>query len=756
MGPVIMNAGSKEAILEGLNPPQRDAVLANQGPVLILAGAGSGKTRALTRKIAYLIQHEGVAPWEILAVTFTNKAAAEMRDRCAQLVGDRVEFPWLGTFHRTGVRMLREHGELVGVPQNFVIYDQSDQRAMVNRCIKGLGFDKVTPQSVAEFINSAKLRALTAREVAVEDDLRPDDRFLRVYERYEEEMQKSGAVDFSDLLMQPLRMVRDNPVVASSYKRRWRYVLVDEFQDTNQVQYDLLRATLNDERRICVVGDDDQCIYRWRGADVGHILGFAQDFPGSTVIRLEQNYRSSGRILAAASALISSNTERHPKTLWTDRDHGELVRVHRAGTDLAEADYVIGQVRARRAHVPLREMAIFYRTNAQSRPFEDALRRSAIPYRVVGGLKFYDRAEVKDMLAYLKVLVNPSDAVSLERIINTPTRGIGQKTIQDLRDYARGHGCTMWEATRHHAMSGTPGQQKKLGPFVDIMAGLAGLMEDSSALTIAKEALERSTYLERLEAEDTAEADARIQNLQELLNAIEEFGVASADHTLSGYLEQVALVSDLDSADLSADNLMMMTVHTAKGLEFDTVFVTGMEYGLFPHFNSMEEALGEEEERRLAYVAMTRAKTHLTLTCAGQRRRFGTYESSPPSPFLDELPTEVIQEDGRGPQRSAFGERSTSGWGNRRRGRLSGSIMSAPPVVRDEFDQSSGFDDLDDWSPDSAAESALRAGSRVFHPSFGEGVVLQIDGSDLDAKATVRFATGLQKRIISRFLTRAG
>jgi len=308
-------------------------------------------------------------------------------------------------------------------------------------------------------------------------------------------------------------------------------------------------------------------------------------------------------------------------------------------------------------------------------------------------------------------------------------------------------------------MEGTPGQQKKLGPFVDIMAGLSGLMEESSALTIAKEALERSTYIERLETEDTAEADARIQNLQELLNAIEEFGVASADHTLGGYLEQVALVSDLDSADLSADNLMMMTVHTAKGLEFDTVFVTGMEYGLFPHFNSMEEALGEEEERRLAYVAMTRAKTRLALTCAGQRRRFGTYESSPPSPFLDELPPEVIHEDGRGPQRTAFrssGQSGSSGWGSRRRGRLSGQIMSSPPVKRDEFDQSSGFDEFEDWTPESAEQSAMRPGSRVFHPSFGEGVVVQIDGDDRDAKATVRFATGLEKRIISRFLTRAG
>lgn len=752
----VSGPSGADAILEGLNAPQREAVLANDGPVLILAGAGSGKTRALTRKIAYLVRHEGVAPWEILAVTFTNKAAAEMRDRCARLVGERVDFPWLGTFHRTGVRMLREHGELVGVPSNFVIYDQTDQRAMVSRCIKALGFDKITPQAVQEFIGSAKLRALTAEGVAQEDELRPDDRFLRVYEHYEEEMKKSGAVDFSDLLMLPLRIVQENAVVASSYKQRWRYVLVDEFQDTNRVQYDLLRATLNDERRICVVGDDDQCIYRWRGADVGHILGFGEDFPGATVIRLEQNYRSSKRILAVASALIAENTERHPKTLWTDRDEGELVTVHRAGTDLAEADYVLGRVRALRPSVPLSEMAIFYRTNAQSRTFEDALRRAAIPYRVVGGLKFYDRAEVKDLIAYLKVLVNSADAVSVERIINTPARGIGKKTVELLRDHARSHGCTVWDAACHLAGEGTPGQQKKLGPFVELMRGLAGMMEDASALTIAREVLARCQYLERLEAEDTAEADARIQNLQELLNAIEEHGVATADHTLSGYLEQVALVSDLDSADLAADHLMMMTVHTAKGLEFDTVFVTGMEYGLFPHFNSMEEAQGEEEERRLAYVAMTRAKSRLTLTCAAQRRRFGSYEASPPSPFLDELPPEAIHEDGRGPARRSFGGGLSQGrgWSRPGAGRLSGQLMGSPRPKGDEFDQSSGFDDLDTWTSKGDVSEGLRPGGHVFHPSFGEGVILQIDGDDRDAKARVRFAGGLEKRIISRFLTR--
>jgi DNA helicase-2/ATP-dependent DNA helicase PcrA len=752
----MSGSSSSEGILEGLNAPQREAVLANDGPVLILAGAGSGKTRALTRKIAYLVAHEGIAPWEILAVTFTNKAASEMRDRCALLVGAQVEFPWLGTFHRVGVRILREHGELASVPQNFVIYDQNDQRAMVSRCIKALGFDKITPQGVQEFIGSAKLRALTADGVAQADDIRPDDRFLRVYQHYEEEMKKSGAVDFSDLLMLPLRIVTENPLVASSYKQRWRYVLVDEFQDTNRVQYDLLLATLNDERRICVVGDDDQCIYRWRGADVDHILGFEGDFPGAKVIRLEQNYRSTGRILAAATALIAENTSRHPKTLWTDQEEGELVRIHRAGTDLAEADYVLGQIRARRSSVPLREIAIFYRTNAQSRPFEDALRRAAIPYRVVGGLKFYDRAEVKDLLAYLKVLVNPADAVSLERIINTPTRGIGKKTVQQLRDHARAHGSTVFDAARHLAREGTPGEQKKLGPFVELMVSLTAMMDDASALTIAREALDKAGFIHRFEAEDTAEADARIQNLQELLNAIEEHGVASADHTLSSYLEQVALVSDLDNADRSADNLLMMTVHTAKGLEFDTVFVTGMELGLFPHFNAMEEPQGEEEERRLAYVAMTRAKTHLTLTCAAQRRRFGTYEASPPSPFLDELPPEAIEEDGRGPARRAFGGGLSQGrsWSRPGSGRLSGQLMGSPGSKGDEFDQSSGFDDLDTWTPEGDVGEGLRPGGRVFHPSFGEGVIVQIDGDDRDAKARVRFASGLEKRIITRFLTR--
>ena len=743
-GPIASPAGTRDGdpILEGLNGPQREAVLANQGPVLILAGAGSGKTRALTRKIAYLVKREGVAPWEILAVTFTNKAAQEMRHRCGKLLGEDVEMPWLGTFHRVGVRLLRRHGELVGVPDHFVIYDQSDQRAMAARCLKALKMDKIRPQGLQAFIEDAKRRGLRPEELGAADSLPDDDRMLRLYRAYDAEMKKAGAVDFSDLLMLPLRMVQAHPEIASEYKRRWRFVLVDEFQDTNRIQYELLLATLNDEQRLCVVGDDDQSIYRWRGADVANILRFPERFPKATVIRLEQNYRSTERILDAASSMIARNTARHPKRLWTELGPGEHVVVRGTPTDLAEASFVVERAARLRREVPLGEIAVFYRTNAQSRPFEDALRRASIPYRVVGGLRFYDRAEVKDLLAYLKVLMNPGDAVSLERIVNNPPRGIGATTVEAMRDYARTHQTTLWDATCALAQRGTGAQQKKLGPFLELMAGLQDLGRDASALTIAHEALTRSGYLGRLESEDSAEADARIQNLQELLNAIEEFGQASADHRLASFLEQVALVTDLDTADWSGEALTLMTAHGAKGLEFDAVFVTGLEYGLWPHVNAMDEALGVEEERRLAYVAMTRARKHLWLTHAGQRRRFGTLEAAMPSPLLDDLPPEAVLRKGPSTARAPFAKTMPY--------QRPPGHPAQPPTRRRKRTAPLATEDM------SQEAVFLDEGSTVFHPSFGEGRVLTLDGQGRDAKARVLFDDGGERRILARFLTLVG
>ena len=731
-----------EQILEGLNTAQKEAVLANQGPVLILAGAGSGKTRAITRKVAWLVSQEGYAPWQILAVTFTNKAAGEMRERCHDLFGSAADDLWLGTFHRIGVRILRIHGPLVGVPQSFVIYDSDDQKAMVGRSIEaaGLSKDRYEPKALQGFINRAKQRNLSPDEVAEVDAVDPKDPWLTIYKTYEAEMRAAGAVDFADLLMLPLKIMKTQPLVQSEFKSRWRYVLVDEFQDTNTVQYQFLMSILNDAKRICVVGDDDQSIYRWRGAEVENILGFDRALPEVTVIRLERNYRCSANILNVASALISQNRTRHAKALWTEKPPGEPVVVHVAPTDNAEAAYIAREVLALREHTPLREIAIFYRTHAQSRTLEDALRQWAIPYAIVGGVRFYERAEVKDALAYLRVLLNPQDIISWERIINTPPRGIGRVTVAAIHERAGRQGISFWEACVQLSETGSPSQKKKLGGFVQLIDGLRAVAESGRALEVAEAVLDNTGYVERLKAQRSAEADARLENLQELMNAIDEFGERTGDTSLAAYLEQVTLVADIDRAQLGSvadDRLVMMTAHTAKGLEFDAVFLTGMEHGLFPHFNSLEEIGGIEEERRLAYVAMTRARQRLTLTRAEVRRRYGTTAVAMPSAMLDGLPSESM----------TFTEPPKPAW-ERRPTRQSDERWQASPV--DDFDQSMPSYEEFSQQPESIGPSSV-----VFHATFGEGHVVKVDGMGPHAKVKVRFADGAIKTLLARFLTPA-
>ncbi|MGM0577882.1 MAG: ATP-dependent helicase [Myxococcota bacterium] len=740
-----------DPILSGLNAPQRDAVLANDGPVLILAGAGSGKTRAITHKIAWLVGREGYAPWNILAVTFTNKAAREMKERCTELIGpENTEDLWLGTFHRIGVQILRRHGQSIGVDPRFTIYDQDDQKAMVKRVLKELNYSKdaIDPKQVQKFINRAKQRGRTPAKEQDARRLDPHDPLLKAYKLYEQRMRESGAVDFGDLILLPLLLVREYPVIASEFKQRWKYILVDEFQDTNKVQYDLLKAVLNDASRICVVGDDDQSIYRWRGAEVENILGFEDEFPDTTVIRLEQNYRSSANILEAAGELIRKNRTRHDKKLWTEREAGAPIRLHTAATDTAEAEYIAKRVEALRDRHPLREMAVFYRTHAQSRAIEDALRQHRIPYVIIGGLKFYERAEVKDLMAYLRVLVNPSDAVSLERIINTPTRGIGARTVERIRGHAVEAGVSMWDACRNVAATGTKGMQKKLRPFVDLVEELMRVAESGSGLAAAQATLERIGYIERLRAEGTPEADARIENLHELLNAIDEYQDRTGDSTLAGFLEQVALVADIDRAELEDDAVVMMSAHTAKGLEFDVVFLTGLEHGLLPHFNAIDDPTGhgQEEERRLTYVAMTRARHHLHLSHAEYRRRFGTIQAAIASPFLEDLPGECVQPDLGGHHRGAFFDdfpRPTRSTVRRRPKR-------ERPAPAPDFSQA-----MPDYESFSQEEFILGPGAPVFHPTFGEGKVVDLSGSGPSARVRVRFAGGVEKRIVAKFLTPA-
>ncbi len=749
-----------DPLVRDLNPPQREAVLANDGPLLLLAGAGSGKTRVITHKIAWLIQREGVRPWQILAVTFTNKAAGEMRERCARLLGADAGNLWLGTFHSIGVRVLRQHGGLLGLPPSFVIYDSDDQAKMIGRSMAALNIsDKAFPlKKVQHYINQAKQDCQGPDDPNVPRGSFTDRKHHQIYEHYEREMRAAGAVDFGDLIYLPLRLMREFPMVASEFKQRWQYILVDEFQDTNHAQYALLRAVLNDRRRICVVGDDDQSIYRWRGAEIENILGFDKDFPDAKVIRLERNYRSSGNILEVSGALIAQNTTRHGKTLWTERDAGDPVKLYEAEDDRAEAEWVARQIQGLRGRYRLREVAIFYRTNAQSRSFEDAFRMHGLPHAVVGGLKFYDRMEVKDILAYLKVVANPRDVVSLERIVNTPTRGIGKGTLEIVATLAEQERLTFWAALQRLAESGRQAVQKKLKPFVELMEGLQEMARTQSALAVAQAVIERTRYIERLEAERTLEAEGRVENVKELLNAIAEYGEITGEASLAAFLDQVALVSDIDRADTEQDAVLMMTAHTAKGLEFDVVFVTGIEEGLLPHFNSADRD-GVEEERRLLYVAMTRARHVLHLSHAFRRRRFGTFQDASPSRFLDGLPAHCLEPASALARARASARTPVSGGGLGFGGGLGGYGGPQAPARRapaqpawDEFNQA--MPAYDEFSQAPPSGGAVGPGSAVFHPQFGQGRVVDVSGSGDKAIARVRFATG-ERKIMARFLTTA-
>lgn len=730
--------GALEEVLGPLNAPQREAVLASNGPVLILAGAGSGKTRTITHKIAYLVNHCGLAPWEILAVTFTNRAAAEMRERSEELLGHRSKDLWMGTFHAIGLRILRRHAELLGRHRGFVIYDADDQLAMVKRSMKALGISEklMRPRTAQHFINDAKRRCLGTDAPELDQDSLQDRQCMRIYAYYEKGMVDARAVDFTDLLLLPLRIVQAFPMVAAEYKHRWRYILVDEFQDTNQVQFDFIRAVLNDDQRICVVGDDDQSIYRWRGADVSNILDFPKIFPGTTVIKLEQNYRSSANILRVASSIIRSNTGRHEKTLWTERDAEEKVRHHVAFDDRDEATWVATRIQRLSALIPRREIAIFYRTNAQSRPLEDSLRRARIPYKVVGGLRFYERMEIKNALAYLKVIVNPHDSVGLERIINVPPRGIGKTTVGRILGYAHSREISMWEATRQLASEGTNASRKKLLPFVELIEGLRDLAANEPALVVAAKAIERSGYMTYLAADETPGAEARVENLKELLHAIEDASHADAELDLGGFLEQITLSADIDVADMKSDQVALMTGHSAKGLEFDVVFVTGMEEGLMPHFNSMDTLESVEEERRLCYVAVTRARKLLHLVHATERRRYGVTHRSEPSRFLRDIPQDILVRSGELPPSPAPVKRrqpsheAAGQWGD---------YSQAMPSYEDE----------------SQDESEVGQGARVFHPKFGAGTVLRLHGTGENGTVEVRFSGNITKKILARFLTRA-
>jgi DNA helicase-2/ATP-dependent DNA helicase PcrA len=705
---------SPDQYLTDLNPAQREAVLATEGPVLVVAGAGSGKTRVLTYRIAHLVSAVGVKPQEILAITFTNKAAGEMRERLEGVLGGIARTMWVMTFHSACGRILRTEAPKLGYRSNFTIYDQADQVRVVKLCLEELERDpkRFVPRGIHSQISNAKNLLITPDDYKARISSFYDQTVGDVYELYQGRLFASNAVDFDDLLMLTVQVLERFPEARKRWQKAFRYVLVDEYQDTNHAQYRLLQLLAGEHQNVFAVGDPDQSIYAFRGADIRNIMEFERDFGGAKQIALEQNYRSTNAILRAANAVISENRERKPKNLWSELGEGDPIRVIEVEDEHAEARFVAAEIAGLVDEgFAGSEIAIFYRTNAQSRVLEDVLVRQDIPYQVIGGPKFYERAEIKDAIAYLQVIDNPSDAISLIRIANRPRRGIGDASLARVRAYADAHGLSLWEALEHPEEAGCGGAPlKAIDKFRTLMqSSMAGAL-DLSVPELLERVLDQSGYLESLEAERTIEAQGRMENLMELVGVAREYQESAESPSLSEFLQQISLFSDQDAIEEERSLVTLMTLHNAKGLEFRAVFLIGMEEGVFPHSRSIEEQ-GLEEERRLCYVGLTRAQERLVLTHAAARSLWGSRGYNLPSRFLDELPQEEIERDRLRPS-------SWTGYG-------------APTVtVRRDV-------------------PSLSTGDSVRHSTLGEGVVTAIAS---DGIVTVRFADdGVERRLMLEY-----
>jgi len=749
-----------EALTRGLNPSQAEAVTYPSQPLLVIAGAGSGKTRVITSRLARFLA-EGIDPRRVLAVTFTNKAAREMKERVARLLGQagsNLPGMWLGTFHGLSARLLRLYGEAVGIRKDFVIYDADDQRRLMARVLHDLNIsDKMFPvRQVVAIVDRAQNQGTTSASFTVSGPL--DEVVAKAYCTYEERLTAANAVDFGGLLLWALRLGSADSPVASALAERFDHVLVDEFQDTNSVQYRLVRFLSRRTRSITVVGDEDQSIYGWRGADIRNILDFERDHPGAGVIKLEQNYRSTGNILRAANAVIAPNRERRPKRLFTDASAGDPVVVFEGDTEREEAEYVATTVQAGLAQgAAPRDFAVFYRTNGQSRVLEEALRTHHLPYVVVGGTRFYDRAEIKDLVAYLRVLQNPDDAVGLARIINVPARGIGNSTVDRLSALARDRGVGLHAALEIAARESDvlgQGPRHKVAAFGELLKSLRGARDSLPPAALAEKVLEDSGYRDQLAAENTVEAEGRLENLMELVAQMREYEREAEEPTLAGFLERIALASDVDSYDPEKGAVALMTVHTAKGLEFPEVLVVGLEEGVFPHQRSIDDDAAAEEERRLCYVALTRAMKRLHLCRVRWRRLSGQQLGGVPSRFLGDLPAEVIQHviaprpayhdektDGAGPWQGRWSRGEPAA---RARGP---AAPSAPPgAITRHYDQG--------MARGEEGELGLRVGAKLRHAKFGVGEVRAWQSVGDDFKVTVRFASVGVKTVMARFLQR--
>jgi DNA helicase-2/ATP-dependent DNA helicase PcrA len=708
-----MSVASSETHLADLNPAQREAVVTTEGPLLVVAGAGSGKTRVLTHRVAHLINACGVKPQEILAITFTNKAAGEMRERLEDMLGGVARAIWILTFHAACGRILRREAARLGYRSNFTIYDQADQIRLTKAVLEELDRDpkRFVPRGIHAQISTAKNNLVSPEEYAQRVSSFYDQTVADAYDLYQRRLFASNALDFDDMLVLTVRLLESFPEARVKWSNAFRYILVDEYQDTNHAQYRLLQLLAEKHMNLFAVGDPDQSIYAFRGADIRNIMEFEHDFPGTRVIALVQNYRSTNTILRGSNAVIANNRERKPKELWSELGEGDPIHVLEVEDEHAEARFVAVEI-ARLVEEGFNgsEIAVFYRTNAQSRVLEDVLVRQAIAYQVIGGPRFYERAEIKDMIAYLQVIDNPYDAVSLMRMANRPRRGIGDTSIARLQTYADGHGISLWEATEFAEEAGVGAAP--LRAVQSLRTLLQSLMAGAMELTVpelVQRVLERSGYLDALEAERTIESQGRMENLQELVGVAQEYQAAADEPSLSHFLQEISLFSDQDSIRGEESLVTLMTLHNAKGLEFRAVFMIGMEEGIFPHSRSLEEAM-LEEERRLAYVGMTRAQERLTLTHASQRSLWGNRNHNLPSRFLDELPDDNVE---------------------RERLRPTSWTAYGPQTVAPRTD-----------IPD------LSTGDNVKHGTLGEGVVTGIDAGGV---VTVRFADGIERRLMLEY-----
>ncbi len=736
---------SKAELLNGMNPRQKEAVLHTDGPLLLMAGAGSGKTRVLTHRIAYLIEEKEVNPWNILAITFTNKAAKEMKERVNAILASGGEDVWVSTFHSMCVRILRRDVDFIGYNRNFTIIDSSEQLTLMKRILKELNIDpkKYDPRSILGTISQAKNSLQTPQDFAKMQGSYYEEIVAKCYAAYQKELQYNQCMDFDDLIMNTIRLFEEHPDSLTYYQNKFHYIHVDEYQDTNHAQYTLVNLLAGRFRNLCVVGDADQSIYGWRGADMQNILDFEKDYPDAAVILLEQNYRSTKNILSAANQVIENNSNRKPKNLWTENKEGNKITYYRADNERDETRFIVDRMQEeiRSNHRNYGDFAILYRTNAQSRVMEETLLKANIPYKMVGGHKFYDRKEIKDILAYLNVLANPQDSISFERIVNSPKRGIGPGSIEKLRSFASLHEWPLLEAAQNVELAnigGKAGQQ--LGSFGEMIQEVTQMIPYLTVTELTKEVLDRSGYLEDLKIQNTLEAQARIENLEEFLTVTQEFDkqfeqqneedADAPEEKLTVFLNDLALVSDIDNLEEDASQVTLMTLHAAKGLEFPVVFLIGLEEGVFPLSRALMEESELEEERRLAYVGITRAEEALYLTNAFSRTLYGRTQYNRPSRFVEEIDQELLEIEGMRPtpkKTPVFAKKTAYSY--------------KQPETAVVSSKSATGGEKNSWKP----------GDKVKHKKWGLGTVVRVSGTLKDLELDVAFPSQGVKRLLAAF-----